>query len=79
MNRLIIYNNFVYSYKMEKRGYYIKKSKIDNSLFLFIELNDFIQYLKENKGNNEWLKFRIFERENISNQFSHNMELIKER
>ena len=64
---------------MNKRGYYIKKSKVDQSLFLFIELNDFIQYIKENKGNNEWLKFRIFEREKQSDQFSHNMELVKER
>ena len=64
---------------MNKRGYYIKKSKVDQSLYLFIELNDFIQYVKENKGANDWLKFRIFERENISNQFTHNMELVKER
>jgi hypothetical protein len=64
---------------MEKRGYYIKKSKIDNSLFLFIELNDFIQYIKDNKQdpNNNWVKFRIFERENKNELFSHNMELSK--
>jgi hypothetical protein len=64
---------------MEKRGYYIKKSKIDNSLFLFIELNDFIQYIKDNKNdtNNNWVKFRIFERENKNELFTHNMELSK--
>jgi len=64
---------------MNKRGYYIKKSKVDQSLYLFIELNDFIKYVKENKGLNDWVKFRIFEREKISEQFSHNMELVKER
>ena len=64
---------------MEKRGYYIKKSKVDQSLYLFIELNDFVQYIKDNKGLNDWIKFRIFEREKQSEQFSHNMELIKER
>jgi hypothetical protein len=64
---------------MNKRGYYIKKSKVDQSLFLFIELNDFIQYIKDNKGLNDWVKFRIFEREKQSEQFSHNMELVKER
>lgn len=64
---------------MNKRGYYIKKSKIDQSLYLFIELNDFIQYVKDNKGLNDWVKFRIFEREKQSEQFSHNMELVKER
>jgi len=64
---------------MEKRGYYIKKSKVDQSLFLFIELNDFIQYIKDNKQdtNNNWVKFRIFERENKNELFSHNMELSK--
>jgi hypothetical protein len=64
---------------MNKKGYYIKKSKVDQSLYLFIELNNFIQYLKDNKGNNDWLKFRIFEREKQSEQFSHNMELVKEQ
>jgi hypothetical protein len=64
---------------MEKRGYYIKKSKVDQSLFLFIELNDFIRYIKENVKNDRdtWVKFRIFERENESEQFTHDMQLIK--
>lgn len=64
---------------MKKRGYYIKKSKVDQSLFLFIELNDFIEYIKLNKGSTDWIKFRIFEREKVSEQFSHNMELVKEK
>jgi hypothetical protein len=64
---------------MNKRGYYIKKSKVDQSLFLFIELNDFIRYIKENVKNERdtWVKFRIFEREKPNDQFSHNMELSK--
>jgi hypothetical protein len=62
---------------MEKRGYYIKKSNKDSSLFLYIELNDFIKYVKENMKNegNDWIKFRIFEREKPNEQFSHNMEI----
>jgi hypothetical protein len=64
---------------MSKKGYYIKKSKVDQSLFLYIELNDFIQYIKENSKdlNTNWLKFRIFEREKPNELFSHNMELVK--
>ena len=67
------------SYIMNKRGYYIKESKVDQSLFLYIELNDFIRYIKENLKDegNTWVKFRIFEREKESEQFSHNMELSK--
>ena len=64
----------------EKRGYYIKKSTKDSSLFLYIELNDFIDYVKANIKNdkdNDWVKFRIFEREKESEKFSHNMELSK--
>ena len=64
---------------MNIKGYYIKKSRVDQSLFLFIELNDFIQYIKDNKHdpNNTWVKFRIFEREKPNDIFTHNMELTK--
>jgi hypothetical protein len=64
---------------MSKKGYYIKKSKVDQSLFLYIELNDFIRYIKENVKDegNTWVKFRIFEREKKSEQFSHDMQIIK--
>ena len=64
---------------MRKKGYYIKKSRVDQSLYLYIEINDFIQYIKDNKQDpkNNWIKFRIFQRENESEQFSHNMELVK--
>jgi hypothetical protein len=64
---------------MEKRGYYIKKSRIDQSLYLYIEINDFIKYIKEsmNDKGETWLKFRIFEREKQSKQFSHDMQIIK--
>jgi hypothetical protein len=64
---------------MQKRGYYIKKSKVDQSLFLYIELNDFIRYIKENVKNERdtWVKFRIFEREKQSDQFTHDMQIIK--
>ena len=64
---------------MEKRGYYIKKSKVDQSLYLYIEINDFIRYIKENVKNDRdtWVKFRIFEREKQSDQFTHDMQIIK--
>jgi len=64
---------------MTKKGYYIKKSRVDQSLYLYIEINDFIQYIKDSKHdpNNNWLKFRIFEREKKNELFSHNMELSK--
>lgn len=64
---------------MNKKGYYIKKSKVDQSLFLFINIKDFIQYINDSTKVDQvdWLKFRIFEREKMSDQFTHNMELIK--
>jgi len=64
---------------MSKKGYYIKKSRVDQSLFLYIELNDFIRYIKENVKNERdtWVKFRIFEREKSNDQFTHDMQIIK--
>ena len=64
---------------MSKKGYYIKKSRVDQSLYLYIEINDFIRYIKENvkSERDTWVKFRIFEREKESEQFSHNMEISK--
>jgi hypothetical protein len=64
---------------MTKKGYYIKKSRVDQSLYLYIEINDFIKYIKEsmNDKGDTWLKFRIFEREKQSEQFSHDMQIIK--
>ena len=62
---------------MGKKGFYIKKGKKDQSIYLHIHKVDFIQYLND-ISRDEWVKFRIYERDNPDNRgFSHNMEAIQ--
>ena len=60
-----------------KKGFYIKKGKRDQSIYLHIHKIDFIQYLQDISGD-EWVKFRIYERDNPDSRgFTHNMETIQ--
>ena len=62
---------------MSRKGYYIKKGIKDQSIYLYINKVDFINYLNDT-GMNEWVKFRIYERDNVDLKgFTHNMELIQ--
>lgn len=62
---------------MGKKGFYIKKGRKDQSIYLHICKADFIQYLND-ISNDEWVKFRIYERDEPDNRgFSHNMEAIQ--
>jgi len=59
-----------------KKGFYIKKGKRDQSIYLHIHKVDFIQYLHDISGD-EWVKFRIYERDQPDTRgFTHNMETI---
>jgi hypothetical protein len=59
-----------------KKGFYIKKGKRDQSIYLHIHKVDFIQYLHDISGD-EWVKFRIYERDSPDSRgFTHNMETI---
>lgn len=63
---------------MKKKGYYIKKSNKDQSIYLNVFIDDFINYINDMKpGNKGWVKFRIYERDKQDDRgFTHNMELI---
>lgn len=63
-------------YIMAKKGFYIKKSKVDQSIYLNIFIEDFGNYIKDLDTNKGWVKFRIYEREQPDDKFTHNMELI---
>jgi hypothetical protein len=60
---------------MKRKGFYIKKS--DNGLYLNIFKPDFIQYINEQGG--EWVKFKIFEKQDDPKGFTHNMEIIQQK
>ena len=60
-----------------KKGFYIKKGKRDQSIYLHIHKVDFIQYLHDISGD-QWVKFRIYERDSPDSRgFTHNMEVIQ--
>lgn len=62
---------------MAKKGFYIKKGKRDQSIYLHIHKVDFNEYMKA-ANSDEWLKFRIYERDQPDTRgFTHNMELIQ--
>jgi hypothetical protein len=62
---------------MQRKGFYIRKSDKDGNLLLNIHRDDFTAFMDSLNDNNGWLKFRIFEREQVDkNGFTHNMEAI---
>ena len=61
---------------MGKKGYYIKKER-KGEIVLNIFAPDFIAYLDQLDKVNNWVRFRIYEREKAaSNGLTHNMEAI---
>jgi hypothetical protein len=62
---------------MEKKGYYIKKER-KGEILLNIFAPDFIAYLDQLDKVNDWVRFRIYEREKpAANGLTHNMEAIQ--
>ena len=62
---------------MEKKGYYIKKER-KGEIVLNIFAPDFIAYLDQLEKVNNWVRFRIYEREKPAlNGLTHNMEAIQ--
>ena len=65
---------------MKKKGYYIKKSIKDQSIYINIYLDDFIDYISKQNSNKGWIKFRLYERDIPDDRgFTHNMELIEQQ
>ena len=60
---------------MKRKGFYIKKA--ENSLYLNIFKADFIQYINDSHG--EWVKFKIYEKQDDPKGFTHNMEIIQQK
>ena len=62
---------------MEKKGYYIKKER-KSEIMLNIFVPDFIEYLSKLDHVNNWVRFRIYEREQpAKNGLTHNMEHVE--
>jgi hypothetical protein len=60
---------------MKRKGFYIKKA--ENGLYLNIFKADFIEYINDQSG--DWIKFKIFEKQDDPKGFTHNMEVIQQK
>jgi len=65
---------FIFDY-MKRKGFYIKKA--ENGLYLNIFKLDFVQYINEQGG--DWVKFKIYEKQDDPKGFTHNMEIIQQK
>ena len=67
---------FLSNFVQMRKGFYIRQSK-DKSLILNINRTDFVAFLQSLTDNEDWVKFRIFERDNVDERgFTHNMEAL---
>jgi hypothetical protein len=57
---------------MKNRGFYIRKEK-DEKINLFINVEQFKQFIEENRNSKEWLKFTIYK--NSNKNFGYNIKL----
>jgi hypothetical protein len=60
---------------MKRKGFYIKKA--ENGLYLNVFKPDFIEYINDQPG--EWVKFKIYEKQDDPKGFTHNMEIIQQK
>ncbi len=65
---------FIFDY-MKRKGFYIKKA--ENGMYLNIFKADFVQYINEQPG--DWIKFKIYEKQDDPKGFTHNMEIIQQK
>jgi len=62
---------------MKRKGFYIKKGK-DGSLYFNFFTPDFIQYINEIKGQDEWATLRLYERKEADGKgHTHNLEPVQ--
>lgn len=63
---------------MKRKGFYFKQGH-DGSLYLNIQKNDFVNYLNDLVASDEWVRFRIYKRDQVDEKgHTHNMELIQQ-
>ena len=63
--------------RLKRKGFYIKEDKTGKGLILNIFVDDFVQFIGENKDQTGWTKLRIYERNKVDEKgFTHNMEAI---
>jgi hypothetical protein len=61
---------------MKRKGFYIKKGKELNTLYLNLFTPDFIEYLNSLPKVDQWVKLKIYEKKTDEKGYSYNMEQI---
>lgn len=60
---------------MDQRGFYVKICPKTQKIFLFVNFEQFKEYIAIN-GSQQWNKFVIYENDDKSGKYSHNIKLI---
>jgi HKD family nuclease len=61
---------------MKRKGFYIRKGKELNSIYLNVYLPDFIDYLKGLDNVEGWVKLKIYQKNVDTKGFEFNMEQV---
>lgn len=60
---------------MDQRGFYVKICPKTQKIFLFVNFEQFARYIELN-GSAQWNKFVIYENDDKSGKYSHNIKLV---
>ncbi len=63
---------------MDQRGFYVKNCPKTRKIFLFVNFEQFARYIQLN-GSTEWNKFIIYENDDKSGKYSHNIKLVNNK
>jgi hypothetical protein len=61
---------------MKRKGFYIRKGKELNSIYLNVYTPDFIEYLNSLPKVDNWIKLKIYEKNTDDKGFQFNMEQV---
>jgi hypothetical protein len=64
---------------MKRKGFYIRKGKELNSIYLNVYLADFIDYLKGLDNVEGWVKLKIYEKNTDEKGYQYNMEQVSQK
>ena len=61
---------------MKRKGFYLRKGKELNSIYLNVYLPDFIDYLKSLDNVEGWVKLKIYQKSVDTKGYEFNMEQV---
>jgi len=64
---------------MKRKGFYLRKGKELNSIYLNVYTPDFIDYLKGLDNVEGWVKLKIYEKNTDDKGYQYNMEQLTQK